>query len=301
MTRHVWMVSALIILALTGAAGALAAPQAAQAAKPQAPPAAQAVKPQAPPPAAQTVKPQAPPPATQAPKPQAPPAPRTAAPTAARASMLLFVTDGLGAALPDVQVAATGPVTRDGATARDGILKLQALKPGNYRLRFESPEVITLERDVTVKAGPPAEVEVTLDRVPPKPVALPPPPAPAAAPAGAGAPIRPEPNATFEALSLPDWIERNLIGRTDPLKETVVGRTPAATASVVQVRDPLKDRGRTDADEMLYVIAGEGLLRARGREQLLDAGSLVVIPRGVTYSIERRGRNPLIALSIVGK
>jgi mannose-6-phosphate isomerase-like protein (cupin superfamily) len=73
------------------------------------------------------------------------------------------------------------------------------------------------------------------------------------------------------------------------------------TASVVQVRDPIKDRVRGDADEMLYVIAGEGVLRAKGRDQMLDAGSLAVIPRGVAYTIERRGRNPLIALSIVGK
>ena len=52
---------------------------------------------------------------------------------------------------------------------------------------------------------------------------------------------------------------------------------------------------------MLYVIAGEGVLRAKGRDQSLEAGSLVVIPRGVTYTLERRGRNPLIALSIVSK
>jgi mannose-6-phosphate isomerase-like protein (cupin superfamily) len=81
----------------------------------------------------------------------------------------------------------------------------------------------------------------------------------------------------------------------------VVGRTPVTTATIVQVRDPIKERGRTDADEMLYVIAGEGVLRAKGRDQALDAGSFVVVPRGVTYSVERRGRNPLIVLSIVGK
>jgi mannose-6-phosphate isomerase-like protein (cupin superfamily) len=67
------------------------------------------------------------------------------------------------------------------------------------------------------------------------------------------------------------------------------------------VRDPIKERVRADADEMLYVIAGGGVMRAKGREQLLDAGSFVVIPRGVTYSLERRGRNPLIALSVVAK
>jgi mannose-6-phosphate isomerase-like protein (cupin superfamily) len=50
---------------------------------------------------------------------------------------------------------------------------------------------------------------------------------------------------------------------------------------------------------MLYVIAGEGVLRAKGREYDLTAGSFAVIPRGVAYSLERRGRNPLIALSMV--
>jgi mannose-6-phosphate isomerase-like protein (cupin superfamily) len=193
----------------------------------------------------------------------------------------------------------TGPVPREGATARDGSLKLQALKPGSYRLRLESPDFITLERDVTVKAGPPVEVDVALDRAPPRPA--PPPPAPVATPAHSIASVSPDPNVTVEFAALPDWIEKNLIGRNDPLKETVVGRTPVTTATIVQVRDPIKERGRTDADEMLYVIAGEGVLRAKGRDQALDAGSFVVVPRGVTYSVERRGRNPLIVLSIVGK
>ena len=92
-----------------------------------------------------------------------------------------------------------------------------------------------------------------------------------------------------------------MLGRNDPQKETVVGQTAATTARVIQVRDPIKDRAHGDADEMLYVIAGEGVLRAKGRDQTLTAGSLAVIPRGVAYSLERRGRNPLIALSIAGK
>jgi mannose-6-phosphate isomerase-like protein (cupin superfamily) len=210
-----------------------------------------------------------------------------------------MVTDLSGKAIPDAQVAMSGPVSREGTTARDGGLALQALRAGSYRLRFESSEFITLERDVTVKAGPPVEVDVALDRAPVKAVAPPPAPAPAAAAASATTP--PDPSATAELFALPDWIEKNLIGRNDPLKETSVGHTLLMTASVVQVRDPIKDRVRGDADEMLYVIAGEGVLRAKGRDQMLDAGSLAVIPRGVAYTIERRGRNPLIALSIVGK
>ena len=69
----------------------------------------------------------------------------------------------------------------------------------------------------------------------------------------------------------------------------------------MQVREPIKDRVRGDADEMLYVIAGEGVLRAKGRAYDLTAGSFAVVPRGVAYTLERSGRNPLIALSMVSK
>jgi mannose-6-phosphate isomerase-like protein (cupin superfamily) len=257
------------------------------------------VLPQKPP--AQTV----PPPAT-APAPAQPPAvpkpqtPPQAAP-ATRISMAITVTDLTGEAAPGVRVALTGPVAREGTTARDGIVRFQTLRAGTYRLRFESPDFVTFEREATVKAGPLVEVEVTLSRVPEKPTAAPPPPAPVQAAPAEPAPLPPNPNATVELLALPDWIERNLIGRSDPQRETVVGRAPGATARVVQVRDPIKDRVRGDADEMLYVIAGEGVLRAKGRAYDLTAGSFAVVPRGVAYTLERNGRNPLIALSMVSK
>lgn len=279
------MMRTRILLALTALTLATAA-----AAQVQTPP-------QKPP--AQTVPPatasQAQPPA--APRPQSPPP----AATVTRISMAIAVTDLAGEAAPGVRVALTGPVTREGTAARDGIVRFQTLRPGTYRLRFESPDFVTFEREVTVKAGPLVEVEVTLSRVPEKPSPSLPPPAPVQAASSEPAPLPPNPSATVELLSLPDWIERNLIGRSDPQRETVVGRAPGATARVVQVRDPIKDRVRGDADEMLYVIAGEGVLRAKGRAYDLTAGSFAVVPRGVAYTLERSGRNPLIALSMVSK
>ena len=276
-----------ILLALSALILATAAAAQAQA-PPQKPP-AQTVPP------ATTAPAQSQPPA--APKPQAPPQ----AATAARISMAIAVTDLAGEAAPGVRVALSGPVAREGTTARDGLVRFQTLRAGTYRLRFESPDFVTFEREVTVKAGPLVEVEVTLSRVPEKPAQPPPPPAAVPATPTEAPTVAPSPNATVELLALPDWIERNLIGRSDPQRETVVGRAPAATARVVQVREPIKDRVRGDADEMLYVIAGEGVLRAKGREYGLTAGSFAVVPRGVAYTLERSGRNPLIALSMVSK
>jgi mannose-6-phosphate isomerase-like protein (cupin superfamily) len=249
-----------------------------------------------PPPPAQAVKPPAQP-QPPAPKPQAPAPPRQAA-VAARAGMTLVVTDMVGKTLPGVRVDLSGPVTREATTSRDGALTLEGLRPGTYRVRFEAADYITLERDVTVRTGPPMEVDVALDKAAVKPPEQAPPPPPAS---DCRSSVPPDPNASVAFVALPDWIQQNLIGRNDPLKETSVGHTPVMAASVVQVRDPTKERGRADTDEMLYVIAGEGMLRAKGRDQALEAGSLVVIPRGVTYTLERRGRNPLIALSIASK
>jgi mannose-6-phosphate isomerase-like protein (cupin superfamily) len=278
-----------ILLALTAMALATAAAGQTQA-PPQKPPATTAPPPAA---TAATTAPAQPPAAA---KPQAPP--QTA--PAVRISMAVTVTDLAGEAAAGVHVALSGPVAREGTTARDGIVRFQTLRVGSYRLRFESPDFVTFEREVAVKAGPLVEVEVTLSGAPEKP---PPPPAPSPVQAAANepAPVAPNPNASVDLLELPDWIEKNLIGRTDPQRETIVGRAPGATARVVQVREPIKDRVRGDADEMLYVIAGEGVLRAKGRAYDLTAGSFAVVPRGVVYTLERSGRNPLIALSMVSK
>src|SRR5512133_2665532 len=92
------------------------------------------------------------PPPTAAAKPQAPPRAPVSS-TAGRASAAVMVTDQSGTGVPDVRVTVTGPVTREGTTARDGTLRLQGLRPGSYRLRFESPDFITLEKDVAIKTG----------------------------------------------------------------------------------------------------------------------------------------------------
>ena len=48
---------------------------------------------------------------------------------------------------------------------------------------------------------------------------------------------------------------------------------------------------------MLYVVGGDGTLRLAGRDIPVAAGSFAVVPRGTTYGLSRRGRNPLIVLA----
>ena len=268
-------------------AGTQTVPPAGQATPPAGQSAGQAKPPAAPP---------STPPATQAKPPAAAPAkpPSQAAPSA-RLAATVFVTDPSGKPWPDVKVLAIGPISREAATDRDGVARLTALRAGSYRLRFESTAVVTFEREMVLKAGPTSELEVTLNAAPP-----PPPPPPAPEPQTPAA--RPS---TFvlkyapTAASLPDWLGRNLIGRSDPVSEEVMGESNGATATVLQIRDPLRDRAKADVDQLFYVIAGDGSAVIGDRKETITAGWFLVVPRGTPCAFERRGRNPLILLVVV--
>ncbi len=69
-----------------------------------------------------------------------------------------------------------------------------------------------------------------------------------------------------------------------------------------QIREPWENRQNETSDTMVYVIGGEGTLRIDGREMNLVAGHYALVPRGTSYSLLRKGRNPLIVLAtLVGE
>jgi mannose-6-phosphate isomerase-like protein (cupin superfamily) len=203
--------------------------------------------------------------------------------------MTIQVTDFSGNPLADVWVRASGPVERELATDENGFVTFRTMSPGTYRIRFEHDDFVTLEREVA-HAARPSKVSVALNAAPakPDPPAEPPPPAaPALPPAGPP---------TF--VSIPEFFEKNYVGSA-PSLVSQVGCVPAATAQLLQLREPLNDHAHPDADEVIYVVAGEGTHRINGRDVPLDAGLFATVPRGSSHSITRRGRNPIIVLSIV--
>ena len=94
--------------------------------------------------------------AAQAPSPAPAPAPapaRAAAPGPRASTVTLAVTDPAGIPVQGVAVSVTGPVTRNVTTIANGTARLPGMRSGTYRLRFEREGFITLERDVTMRAG----------------------------------------------------------------------------------------------------------------------------------------------------
>ena len=235
------------------------------------------------------------PPATQTP-PAAPPAQIVTRP--APLAMTVHVTDVTGAPVAGVAVSATGPVTREGVTALDGAVKFATIRTGGYRLRFAREGFITLERDVTVRAGQSAQIDVTLSAAPPPPPP-PAPPEPVKPPAPEPAPQPPPPIGEPKTVSVPAFVELNFIGGRAARKDSRLACVGTGAATLLQLREALVEQLHDATDEWLYVVAGEGALRVNDKEERLSAGTFSVVPRTMKHAIVPRGRNPLILISIL--
>ena len=232
------------------------------------------------------------PPAQQPPAQQPPAQPKPAAPRRAparTATLAISVADPSGAPIPNVLVTVEGAASRSTRT-EGGRIALEELPVGRYTIRFEQPGFITVERDLTASAGKPIEVKVTMK---PLPAAAPAPAPPAPEPSK---PKQPPSDAKPALFDVPGVIEKEFVGRgagkTTPL---VCGSSGNAT--LIQLNQPLQQHSHDDADEFIYVVAGEGSASLQGTAQKLKAGTLLFVPRGAPHGLTVSGRNPLIVLS----
>lgn len=235
------------------------------------------------------------PPATQAPPGTVAPAPhppvKRRPANAAAVTVTITVTDEKGGEpIGGVKVTTSiDGAEKDAQTTAGGIARFLSMKPGEYRVRFEHENYITLERDIVVRG-------VALDlTVPLSPAPAPPPKAPEPATvSGNNAPA-----GDARALSIVDFLENNHLSGKDPSRTDQLGCTASAKTTLIQVRDSLEDKSQADADEVLYVVAGEGTLRLGNKDISLVAGALAVVPRGTVRGVARKGKNPLMLLSVV--
>lgn len=233
-------------------------------------------------------------PQTPTPKPaDAKPAPATqSVPGVKPGSIDLTVTSQTGALLSGASVRADGPSSRQGSTDVEGDVVLTNVAAGTYRCRIQRDGYITLEKELTVKAGARAAAEAVLSPAPPSPPpAAAPPPAPAAQPAlVAGLPV---------TVSLVDQLADDLIKSKDAIAEHDLGCSGATSAKLIRLsKDGLPAHTHADADEMLYIIAGNATLTVGGKDQVIGPGWLGIVPRGTTHAIVRPGNRPVLVLSI---
>jgi mannose-6-phosphate isomerase-like protein (cupin superfamily) len=186
----------------------------------------------------------------------------------------------------------TGVVSREAVTAADGSTRMMNMRPGTYRLRFEREGSVTLERELIVRAGESPTVDVALSAAPPPPKA-PEPVAPPPSSQTLGPPGDPR------VTPVPLFLEKNFIGGREARKDSVLGCTPTGTATLHQLRDAWLAHTHDTAEEWIYVVAGEGMVRIGTSEQKVQAGTFSLVPHTVSHSLIPQGRNPLIVISVL--
>jgi len=202
-------------------------------------------------------------------------------------SFAVSVQDPTGAPIPEVTITLTGPASRTSRT-EGGRIAFEGLPAGAYRFRFEKEGFVTLEREVTGRGGAPVEVKVTLTSMPA--------PAPPAAPPPAPVPERLV-DAKPVAIDMPAFIEKYYVGRAAG-KTTPITCATGGEATLLQLNEPLAEHTHANADEFIYVIAGQGAARMGERVEALGPGVFVLIPRGTPHVLTAAVKKPLVILSI---
>jgi mannose-6-phosphate isomerase-like protein (cupin superfamily) len=199
----------------------------------------------------------------------------------------VFVSDPSGAPIPGVKIVLTGPAERTART-EGGRAVFEGLPAGAYRFRFDRDGFVPLERELAGRGGAPIDVKVTLTPAPPPPE---PPPAPVAPPP----PPTPRVDAKLVVLDMPAFIERNYVGKTAG-KTTPMGCSTGGAATLVQINEPLVEHTHADADEFIYVIAGQGSANLAGRQEPLGPAVFLMIPRGMPHALTAT-KKPLVLIS----
>jgi mannose-6-phosphate isomerase-like protein (cupin superfamily) len=226
------------------------------------------------------------------------PATTTPAP-AGRSGVALTVTDMGGLTLPGVTVELIGPSDRKGETSPGGQLNFPGLQAGTYRLQFSGENVTAYEREVSIPAGKTVTLDISLNPAPPpreiiKEIPVPAPPV-AAAPA---APVI-GPLGSPQALSLYDMAERELKSKTPQREVLVACSGNLRTTLVTLVREDQAQRMYEGAEVSYYVLGGDPIVKIDGKDAQLSAGGYFAVPRGVPFSITRKGNKAVSLLALL--
>jgi hypothetical protein len=224
------------------------------------------------------------------------PAPQTRKPAttaSTRSGMVITVADPRGVVLSGVRVEAMGPTLRDGMTNGSGQVPFPSIMPGVYRLRFSGDGWIMFEREVTLRAGQVADVDVTLNPAPKPPPAPEPVPQPVVeAPAAQG------PKGETQVIGIEGLLEKEFIGK-EARRESLLSCSGSERATMIQLNGPMPERLYESGDAVYYVLGGDGAATIDGRRSPIKTNDFVSVPRGTAHGFDRTGKRALVLLAIL--
>lgn len=222
-----------------------------------------------------------------------PVAPQTAATTAKPGTVALVVVNETGKTLADATVRMAGPVDRGGTTGTNGLVTFENVPAGTYRARIVHDGSITFEKEVVVRAGAKHNVEAMLTAAPPAPTPTPT-PTPTPSPVSPWQALK---AGEARALLIPDLIDA-MLKEKQPNVERDLGCSGAVSSRLILARENIAEHRHVEVDEVLYVVAGEGAVTIDGKDHTLAPAWYALVPRGLSHTITRKGRTPLVLLSV---
>ena len=217
--------------------------------------------------------------------------------TAKPGSLAMTVVTESGGTLQGAAVSLRGAVDRQALAGADGVATLLNIPPGTYRTRISRDGYVTFEKEVSIRAGVRATTEAALTAAPAAPPP-PPPQAPKETPKPTSSQSEPRgPLGAAKVLSLLDLAEQMLNDKA-PLVEREIGCSVATASQLILIRETLTSHTHADADEMVYLVAGDATLKIADKDTSISPGWFGIVPRGSAHSIAKRGRNAPIILSI---
>lgn len=207
-------------------------------------------------------------------------------------TVVLVVVNETGKTIVDAKVRMHGPVDRGGTTGTTGLVTFDNVPAGTYRARIEAEGSVTFEKEVTVRAGAKSHVEAMMTAAPPPPPAPTPTPTPSPTPSAQA--LKPgEPR--FVLLENPIT---EMLKAKEPVVERDLGCSGATASRLILARENISLHRHAEIDEVIYVVAGEATLTVTDKEQQIVPGTYALVPRGMSHSLARRGRTPLVLLSV---
>src|SRR5262245_7158331 len=217
--------------------------------------------------------------------------PATAAPARAVATVDVLITDRRGRPLPSAHVVIDGVSDREGNTNTAGHIVFRNMTPGAYKMQVARDAYITFEKEFEIRTGR-GSLKVTAALSPTSSLAV-------RAPKKAPEPVKATREPGPQIVSIPALAEKHFVGASD-VKESPLGCSGATGARLIQVGESLSDEAHANAEQMIYVVSGEGELTVNGKMERVKPGMFSIIPRGTAYALDRRGRKPVVLLSVVG-
>ena len=217
--------------------------------------------------------------------------PATAAPARAATTVDVLVTDRRGRPLPSAHVVIDGVSEREGNTDTAGRIVFRNMTPGAYKMLVARDAYITFEKEFEIRTGR-RSLKVSAALSPTSSLAV-------GVPKTTPERLKPTPEPGPQIVSIPALAEKHSVGASN-VKESPLGCSVATGARLIQVGESLSDEAHAGAEQMIYVVAAEGELTVNGKTEHVKPGMFSIIPRETAYALGRRGRKPVVLLSVVG-